>query len=306
MDRGGARHRHRSTRRDNAGDVVVPPASGRRDIRLTIVPSRVLRILLLVIAVLVALSTATRMIVLNLPDFPLRDSTANLLYVDFEQSLPTLFSTLMMLVGALLCAGIAHGRRRDGASDVRHWAALSLIFGLLAIDEFASLHEELTEPLQRLLDIERGPLLWAWVVPAIVAVTVFVVVFLRFLSRLPRSTRRGLWTAGVLFVSGAIGMEMFGATFSLQATDLTYVLSATVEETLEMLGIAVFLFTLLAYIPVGVPDVGGVPGSWRPLTQTTTTLTPRSRWPGGREGDSDREPRPRCRRGSARARAGDR
>jgi hypothetical protein len=258
MDRGGEAEdiATGSTRPDNADDVVVPPASGRRDIRLTIVPSRVLRILLLVIAVLVALSTATRIIVLYLPDFPLRDSTANLLYVDFEQSLPTLYSTLMMLVGALLCAGIALGRRRDGASDVRHWAALSLIFGLLAIDEFASLHEQLTEPLRRLLDIEGGPLLWAWVVPAIVAVTIFVVVFLPFLGRLPRSTRRGLLTSGFLFVSGAIGMEMFAATFvSIQTTDITYVLSATVEETLEMLGIAVFLFTLLAYIPVGVPDV---------------------------------------------------
>ena len=167
---------------------------------------------------------------------------------------------------------------------------------LLAIDEFASLHEQLTGPLRRLLDIEGGPFLWEWVVPAIVAMTVFVVVFLPFLRSLPRSTRRGLLTAGFLFVSGAIGMEMFAATFvSFRTTDVTYVLSATVEETLEMLGIAVFLFTLLAYIAVGVPDVGGVPGWWRPLTQKTTTLTTRSRWTGGREGDSDREPRPRCR-----------
>jgi hypothetical protein len=200
MDRGGEAEDTAtgSTRRDDADDVVVvAPASGRRDIKFTIVPSRVLRILLLVIAVLVALSTATRMIALYLPDFPLRDSTANLLYVDFEQSLPTLFSTLMMLVGALLCAGIAHGRSHQGTSDVRHWAALSVIFGLLAIDEFASLHEQLTEPLRRLLDIEGGLLLWAWVVPA-VAVSVFVVFFLPFLGRLPRSTRRGLWTGGFL------------------------------------------------------------------------------------------------------------
>jgi hypothetical protein len=88
MDRGGEAEdiATGSTRPDNADDVVVPPASGRRDIRLTIVPSRVLRILLLVIAVLVALSTATRIIVLYLPDFPLRDSTANLLYVDSSRA----------------------------------------------------------------------------------------------------------------------------------------------------------------------------------------------------------------------------
>jgi hypothetical protein len=245
-----------STRRDNPGDVEVgPPAPRRRDIRFTIVPSRVLRILLLVIVVLVALSTGTQMTYLYLPDFPLQTSTASLLSVDMEQSLPTLYSTVMMLVGALLCAGIAHGRRRQGTSDVRHWAAVSLIFGLLAIDEFASLHERLIDPFQRLLDIEGGPLLLAWVVPAIVAVSVFVVIFLPFLGRLPRPTRRGLLTAGVLFVSGAIGMEMFTTTYvPLDGTDIAYVLSATVEETLEMLGITVFLSTLLAYIPVGVPD----------------------------------------------------
>ena len=273
MDRGSEVENNAtgSTRRDNAGDVEVEAPSPRRlDIRFTIVPSRVLRILLLVIAVLVALSTATRMIVLYVPDFPLRDSTANLLYVDFEQSLPTLFSSLLMLVGALLCAVIAHGRRRQGTSEVRHWAALSLIFGLLAIDEFASLHEHLIKPFRRLLDIEGGPLLWAWVVPATLAVTVFVVVFLPFLGRLPRSTRRGLWAAGVLFVSGAIGMEMLTGTFSLQTTDINYVLSATVEETLEMLGIAFFLSTLLAYIPVGLPDA-----RW-----TVRVAAPdQSRWP---------------------------
>lgn len=241
---------------DRESAAEEPPAPRQRDIRLTIVPSRVLRILLLVIAVLVALSTATRMIVLYLPDFPLRDLTANLLYVDMEQSLPALYAAVMMLVGALLCAGIAHGRRRQGTSDVRHWAALSLILGLLAIHEFASLYEQLIEQFRRLLDIEGGPFLFAWVVPAIVAVTVFVVVFLPFLGRLPRSTRRGLCMAGVLFVSGAFGMEMFAATYvSPQVTNIAYVLSATVEETLEMLGIAVFLSTLLAYIPVGVPDV---------------------------------------------------
>jgi hypothetical protein len=83
-----------------------------------------------------------------------------------------------------------------------------------------------------------------------------VVFFLAFLRRLPHSTRRGLWTAGVLFVGGAIGIEMFAANFvSLQVTNIAFVLSVTVKETLEMLGIAVFLTTLLAYIPRGVPNV---------------------------------------------------
>ena len=53
---------------DRESAAEEPPAPRRRDIRFTIVPARVLRILLLVTTVLVALSTATRMIVLYLPD----------------------------------------------------------------------------------------------------------------------------------------------------------------------------------------------------------------------------------------------
>ena len=82
---------------------VSPLAPIRREIRFTVVPSRVFRILLFVIAVLVALSTASQMLALYLQDFPLLDSIANLLYVDSEGNLPTLYSTGAILVVALLC-----------------------------------------------------------------------------------------------------------------------------------------------------------------------------------------------------------
>jgi hypothetical protein len=36
--------------------------------------------------------------------------------------------------------------------------------------------------------------------------------------------------------------------------DFTYVLIATVEETIEMLGSAVLVYALLAYVPIGFPD----------------------------------------------------
>jgi hypothetical protein len=240
---------------DRAEVDVDLPGPSRRDIGFAVDPSRVLRILLLVIAVLVVLSTVSRLIVLYAPDFPARDSVADFLYVDAERSLPTLFSTALLLVCALLCATIAHARRRFGNPDVRHWAILSAVFGVMALDEFGQLHEKSMAPLRRLLHIQGGPLWFAWVIPAMLALAVFGVFSIRFLRRLPSSARRGFVVAGLLFVGGAIGVEMLGAGHAADhpVVDVTYVAFVTAEETLEMVGTAVLLWTLLAYIPVGLP-----------------------------------------------------
>jgi hypothetical protein len=232
----------------------------RREIEFAIDPSRVLRILLLVTAVLVALSTAGQVMVYSLSDFPLRDWLANLFYVDGEQNLPSLYSSMMLIVSALLFGVIAHAHRRDGRPYVRHWAALSLVFVLLALDEFASMHEASIGPLRALLNIESGPFWFAWVIPAAAAVAVFGIAFMRFLGHLPRSTRRRLWTAGLLFVGGALGVELIGGSYSAvhENGSMAWVLIVTIEETLEMLGVVVLVYGLLTYLPVGLPDT-----AWR-------------------------------------------
>jgi hypothetical protein len=242
---------------DGMMDEVSRPDAYPHGIEFAIDPWQVLRILLLIIGVLVALSTATQAMVYYLPDFPLRDPTANLLFVDFERSVPTLYSSVMLLISALLFGTIAHGHRRGGHPYVGHWGTLSLVFSLLALDEFASLHEQTTEPLRALLDIEGGPLWFAWVVPAAIAVALIGIAFARFLGHLPRAARRRLLAAGTLFVGGAIGVELVGASYSAVhgKLDFTYVLIATVEESLELLGGAVLVYALLAYVPVGLPNV---------------------------------------------------
>ena len=61
-----------------------------------------------------------------------------------------------------------------------------------------------------------------------------------------------------MFLSGAIGLELVGGAYVAAhgAINMSYVLIATVEETLEMVGAAVLLYGLLAYIPVILPDPG--------------------------------------------------
>jgi hypothetical protein len=233
-------------------------SSQPRDIEFAIDPRRVLRVLLIVTAVLVVLSTLGQATVYYLPDFPLHDGIANLLYVDMEQNPSTLYSTLMLLVAALLFGVIAQAHGRGDRAYVRHWAALSVAFVLLAFDEFLSIHERFIRPFRELLSIEGGPLFFAWVVPGGALVAVFGITFLRFVKHLPRPARRRLVAAGILFVSGAIGFEMVGASYSAVHGQLNMglVVIVTVEETLEMVGAAVLLYGLLAYIPVILPDAG--------------------------------------------------
>jgi hypothetical protein len=235
-------------------------ASRRQGIELSIDPSRVLRILLSVIAALVILSTAGQIMVYNAPDFPLRDGIANLFFVAREQNLPTLYSVVMFLAGTLLFGAIADSHRRTGGAYVRHWTALSFLFLLIAVDEQASLHEQTSDMVRGLLNIGGGLLWFSWVVPAGALVVVFAVAFLRFMRHLPRLTRRRLWTAGMLFFGGAIGLEMVGGWWFANHGELNpiYVVIVTVEETLEMLGVTLLVYALLAYIPVGLPDT-----NWR-------------------------------------------
>jgi hypothetical protein len=211
---------------------------------------------LVVIATLVVLSVLGQLASRLLPDFPFRDAISNLFYVDFEQSIPTLFSVVMWLLAALLFGVIAHACRQRSRPYRRHWAVLCAISIVLAIDEHASLHKQASIRIRTFLDIRSGPLFWAWVVPALIAVSVLGIAFLRFLRHLPRTSRLQLCTAAGMFVVGAAGFEMVAGWYESNygSGDMIYVSMATIEETLEMVAVAIVLCALLRYIAFELPD----------------------------------------------------
>jgi hypothetical protein len=219
-------------------------------------PRWVLRTLLIVTAILVVLSIAGQVAVYYLPDFPLRDTLANLFDVDNEQNLPTLYSVLMFLVAAFLCGIIAHAHSRADGRHVRYWSALSVVLVLPAIDEFVRLHEQTGSPVRDGLGITGGPLYFAWIIPAAAVVAIFGITMLRFLRQLPLPTRQLLLTAAVCFLGGAIGMEMVGGAYraSHAGKNMAYALITTVEESLEMLGTAILLYALVHYISIVFPE----------------------------------------------------
>lgn len=218
-------------------------------------PARVAWFLCGVIAGLVLLSTAGQ-----LARFYLGEDQAfgfvPEFYLDAENNVPTYVSSVLLFVSAALLAAIASWKKATADRFRRHWATLGLVFLLLSMDEAASFHERLMGPTRHLLDA-GGWLYFAWVVPGMCFVLLFVLAYLSFFFHLGRPFRLLFFVSGTLYVGGAIGFELIGGhhVTLYGQRNLAYALIATTEETLELSGIACFVYTLLRYLDTSVQEL---------------------------------------------------
>jgi hypothetical protein len=225
--------------------------SADRETELTLTPRSVARALGIAAALLVAISTAALLATSFAGRNPHEVRLAQLVYLDGERNLPTAFSTLMLLCAALLLALIALLERRRNSDGVPYWALLSAGFVAMGVDEAWSFHERLNEPVRALLGGRQlGVYYYAWVAPAIVFVALRGLVFARFLWRLPAATRTAFLIAAAVYLGGAVGIELIEGRFDEVHGDRNLVsgLIATLQETLEMAGVIVFIHALLTYL----------------------------------------------------------
>jgi hypothetical protein len=173
-----------------------------------------------------------------------------LFYLDAEQNNPTYFSVLLMLFAALLLAVIAVLNGKQRIPHVSKWAILSFGFLLMAYDEAFQIHEMLISPVRTLIgNSNLGIFYFAWVIPGIALVLVLGLSFVSFLLHLPATTRFRFLMAGTLYIGGAIGVELIGGRHAelYGHENWTYTMIVTVEESLEMAGLIVFIWALLNY-----------------------------------------------------------
>ncbi len=166
-----------------------------------------------------------------------------------EQNIPTLFSTMQLLLASLLLAIVFSIARRESNPDRFYWAGLSLIFACLGADEFCEWHERLIEPMRRVFH-PTGALSFAWVIPYSALLLLFGLGYARFWWRLPPPTRQRFAVAGVIYVGGGIVLEMVGAEiFTLAGwQNLPYDMETMVEEGMEMSGVALFICAILGHL----------------------------------------------------------
>ena len=211
-------------------------------------PAKVAGSFLVVSAVLVTINCALLFLYYYLGGHELF-GLLDLFDLDIEGNIPTLYSAVAVLFCAALLGLVTVINWHKPDSRRLYWLGLSILFLFLAIDEGAAIHEEIGSWLDNHYDA-RGVLYFFWVVPYGMAASILALIYLRFLGTLPADTRWRFILAGALYVGGALGVEMLGAREAdLHNTNtLVYSFLFTLEETLEMLGIVIFMHALLLYL----------------------------------------------------------
>ena len=166
------------------------------------------------------------------------------LNMDRELNLPTLFSSSLLLISALLMQRLGHNSNPDAADD---WRLLSKIFIFLALDEALQIHEILIIP--GLRHQVHPALASTWVVPYAALALIMLWKFRSFLGSIPRATATGLLRSGAVYVGGAIGMEMIGS-FAVRSSLIRlhspwYGAITGLEEALELVGIILLIDALM-------------------------------------------------------------
>jgi hypothetical protein len=183
-----------------------------------------------------------------------REEVVTLLSLSSEYNIPTIVSVLWLAACALLLLAIGRIQKARGEQFVGRWLLLSAIFGYLAIDEGARIHERLNEPLEALA-ITTGYLRWGWVLAGGLAVLVLLPLYLPFVRALPGSARKGTLLAGSLYIGGALGFEIVGAGVSEDEglASPRYLAVTMIEETAEFAGIGLFIVVLWSLLQRWAP-----------------------------------------------------
>jgi hypothetical protein len=163
--------------------------------------------------------------------------------LDAERNLGAWFSSGLMLLIGLAAVILA---RHSGCGQRISWRIIAVIFVLMSLDETAGFHEVMDAPLREHFAL-NGFLYNPWVFAGALFVAAFALYMIPFLLSLPRSIARIFVAAGAIYVGGALGLEPVDAwaESTYGAGSSSQFLTTTIEETMEMLGLSVFLHGLL-------------------------------------------------------------
>ena len=217
---------------------------------LSLSPKSTLRLLLVAITIIILLGIAAELVA-RAPwygQLPGDKTAVRLLDLNGEGNIPAWLSSSLLLLSSLLAGLIALIKRASGDRWLCHWVALSFIFLGLSADEIVQFHEQLVWMLQPWVD-NRGILFYRWVAVGLIFVTGFVLTYARFFISLPPRTRVRLLLAGASYVGGALGLEMVGGAYvDSHGHDLWSTVISLTEESLELVGVVLFIYALLAYM----------------------------------------------------------
>lgn len=212
-------------------------------------PKKALRSLLTIILILLIGNLFT-IYLLPIFDYNYNKSVIRFLNFNSEQNFPTLFSFIILSISSFLLFYIAKSSKNQN-KEFKIWLFLGYTFIFLSLDEILSIHEVISSIFHKLFFFD-GVFYFAWVIPYGILIIIFSILLFKFLLKLPKETSKLFLISGAIFVVGAIGFEMIGGKVASTSgmENLIYIVLTSIEETLEMFGISLFIYALLRFITI--------------------------------------------------------
>jgi hypothetical protein len=169
--------------------------------------------------------------------------------LDNENVLSAYFSGFILFSAGCLLVVIAADRLARRQPMRVQWSLLALIFFYLSADEVLGLHENLSLSGSGASDINQL-FYFKWVPVAILFLTGFALLFIRFFLLLPNRSKILFALSGMLYLGGVLGVEIIAGRYMAAYNEwgYEYLKLAALEEGLEMFGAIFFNFSLLDYI----------------------------------------------------------
>lgn len=179
-----------------------------------------------------------------------------------EANLPTWYASATLLIAGFVAGTIAFLHYQEGNSIGRQWALFAGLLTLMSLDETASVHEMPSVMAYFLVRAQPGNIPWyviyAWVVPGALVLAGVVWWFASLWKALPTVIRRQFTIATAVFFGGALGLEAGEAAWAARFTpdsitlappdNLGFSLIWTLQETCEMVGVALLILALFDYL----------------------------------------------------------
>lgn len=167
-------------------------------------------------------------------------------YFDSKFNFPSFFNTFLLLLAAGIVYYVHFANSKKYQPDTR-WFWLAVLFLAMAVEENVSVHFFLGH-------LESSYLVWA--VPIGLALIFLGIYFGRLAFAIPRRIAIGFFVSGAVYIAGAIVLEFAGARVKSIRGEWNplYAGISTFEETLEMLGLILFINYLLKYIRLEFPS----------------------------------------------------
>ncbi len=217
-----------------------------------IIPStRIVNILVWIALLLIIASIAGQFSVFIL-DHPRSLGLPPVFFLEDEYNIPTYYSSFLLGLAAFLLGVIAFSEEKGEGHFRKHWIFLASLFLFFSIDEAICLHERMNMAICNIFG--WGKLVgWkkflfsTWIVPGTIFSIILVLSHLRFFLQLPKKTKYSFFLAALISFSGVIGTEFLTIRYmkTYGPFNFNYTMLVTIEETMEMSGVILFIRALL-------------------------------------------------------------